>query len=84
VRRIGRYILNGLTVLYLVLCVATVALSVRSYLIADGFERDESRMVLVEGRHHFVDEYWQWESTRGALTYVHARSEPYLAWDKGT
>src|SRR5256885_2082005 len=34
-RRIGRYILNGLTVLSVVLCVATVALWVRSYWVWD-------------------------------------------------
>jgi hypothetical protein len=35
VRRIGRYILNGLTVLSLVLCVATVGLWVRSHVAMD-------------------------------------------------
>jgi hypothetical protein len=37
VRRIGRYILHGLTVLSLVLCVATVGLWVRSCSIDDGW-----------------------------------------------
>src|SRR5438046_2327971 len=36
VRRIGRYILNGLTVISLVLCVATVGLWVRSYHAGPG------------------------------------------------
>jgi hypothetical protein len=44
VRRIGRYILNGLTVLSLVLCVATVGLWVRSYWIADGLSRRAERI----------------------------------------
>jgi hypothetical protein len=39
VRRIGRYILNGLTVLSLVLCVATVGLWVRSYWRSDALVR---------------------------------------------
>jgi hypothetical protein len=38
-RRIGRYILNALTVLSLVLCVATVALWIRGYVISDEFYR---------------------------------------------
>jgi len=35
-RRLGRYILNGLTVLSLLFCLATVAMWVRSYWVVDG------------------------------------------------
>src|SRR5437763_821895 len=39
VRRIGRYILNALTVLSLVLCVATVGMWVRSYWVGSTLSR---------------------------------------------
>jgi hypothetical protein len=65
VRRIGRYILNGLTILSLVLCVATAAFWVRSHWRGDQFglgfpnqmyfeiQSGNGDLVLSEGRDNF-------------------------------
>src|SRR5690349_12682404 len=45
-RRIGRYILNGLTALSLVLCVATVGLWVRSRGVADAINYSKGNGLL--------------------------------------
>jgi hypothetical protein len=76
VRRIGRYILNGLAVLSLVLCVATVALSVRSYTKFVDFGRIHTtrspeaytqhmiRLGSIDGRFLFTwrDIVWAWSN----------------------
>jgi hypothetical protein len=72
VRRIGRYILNGLTVLSLVLCVATVALWVRSY---RGWERF-GQVTQFKGMRAWetVDET-SLDISRGQICYAQWRSD---------
>ena len=59
-RRIGRYILNGLTVLSLVLCMATVGLWVRSYGIPQKLQFSRSGVL------------WEVASDHGRLTLDNA------------
>jgi hypothetical protein len=68
VRRIGRYILNGLTVLSLLLSVATVALFVRSYHQTDRMLWWQSRPA--QGT-HYNDDLYRLVAERGRLGFVH-------------